>query len=183
MLKPTSFSIFFPCVPALKIEMDFNNNARDRKIKQYTRAWAVYVGTNYTTALRRTESPLAQGALGERVSARQLINTLNDHQLAGADDGDFVLGEAGFYADTQWSFNRTSDFIELALVTDFLRVFTPVAPGDTPSVSSYSLKHTAEKNPLASLLLCHQRPPHLGGRRAGTSDGRRRRPEPPDRRI
>ncbi|WP_395405767.1 hypothetical protein ACHMXB_22610 (plasmid) [Arthrobacter sp. UC242_113] len=129
----------------MKIEMDSKNNARDRKIRQDTRAWAEYVGTNYTTALRQIESPLAQGFLGERVSARQLINTLNDHQLVGADDGDFVLGEAGFYADTQWSLNRTSDFIELALVTDFLRMFTPVAPGETPVVSSYSLKHTAEK--------------------------------------
>lgn len=132
-------------MPGLKIEMDSNNNARDRKIKQDTRAWAKYVGTNYTTALRQTESPLAQGFLGERVSARHLINTLNDHPLIGADDGDFVLGEAGFYADTPWSFNRTSDFIELALITDFLRMFTPVAPGETPTVSSYSLKHTAEK--------------------------------------
>lgn len=75
--------------------MDSNNNARDRKIKQDTRAWAELVGTNYTTALRQTESPLAQGFLGERVSARQLINTLSDHPLVGAEDGEFVLGEAG----------------------------------------------------------------------------------------
>jgi hypothetical protein len=121
-----------------------NNEARDRKIQQDARAWAKLAGTNYTTALRQTESPLAQGILGERVSARHLINTLTDHPLIGADDGDFVLGEAGFYADTQWSFNRTSDLIELALITEFLRMFTPVTPGETPAVSSYSLKHTAE---------------------------------------
>lgn len=133
------------CMPGLEIEMNSNNNdARDRKIKQDTRAWAELTGTNYTTALRQTESPLVQGFLGERVSARQLINTLNDHPLIGADDGEFVLGEAGFYADTQWSFNRNSDFIELALLIDFLRMFTPIAPGKTPAVSSYSLKHTAE---------------------------------------
>jgi hypothetical protein len=132
-------------MPGLEIEMNSNNNdARDRKIKQDTRAWAELTGTNYTTALRQTESPLAQGFLGERVSARQLINTLNNHPLIGADDGEFVLGENGFYADTQWSFNRSSDFIELALLTDFLRMFTPIAPGETPAVSSYSLKHTAE---------------------------------------
>lgn len=122
-----------------------NNDARDRKIKQDTRAWAELVGTNYTTALRQTESPLAQGFLGDRVSARQLINTLQDHPLIGADGDDFVLGEAGFYADTEWSFNQASDFIELALLVDFLRLFTPIAPGETPTVSSYSLKHTAEK--------------------------------------
>lgn len=133
-------------MPGLEIEMSSNNNdARDRKIKQDTRAWAALVGTNYTTALRQTESPLVQGFLGERVSARQLINTLKDHPLIGADDGDFVLGDAGYYADTEWSFNGSSDFIELALLTDFLRMFTPIAPGETPEVSSYSLKHTAEK--------------------------------------
>lgn len=125
--------------------MNSNTDTRDRKIKQDTRAWAKLVGTNYTTALRQTESPLVQGFLGERVSARQLINTLNDHPLIGADDGDFILGEAGFHADSQWSFNRSTDFIELALLTDFLRMFTPIAPGETPAVSSYSLKHTAEK--------------------------------------
>ncbi|MBD7996657.1 hypothetical protein H9639_15265 [Arthrobacter sp. Sa2CUA1] len=75
--------------------------ARDRKTKQDARAWAGYVGTNHTTVLRQTESPLAQKLLGEWVSARQLINTLNDHPLIGADDGDFVLGESGFNADTQ----------------------------------------------------------------------------------
>lgn len=134
------------CMPGLKIEMNPNNNdARDRKVQQDTRAWAKYVGINYTTALRQIESPLAQGFLGGRVSARDLINTLNDHHLVGAEDGEFLLGEAGLYADTQWNFDRTSDFIELALITDFLRMFTPVAPGENPKVSSYSLKHTAEQ--------------------------------------
>lgn len=40
--------------------------------------------------------------------------------------------------------NGSSDFIKLALLTD-LRMFTPTAPGETPEVSSYSLKHPAEK--------------------------------------
>ncbi len=123
-------------MPGLEIEMNSNNNSRDRKIKQDTRAWAELVGTNYTKALRQTESPLVQGFIGKRVSARQLINTLKDHPLIGADDGDFVLGEAGYYADTQWSFNGSSDFVELALLTDFLRMFTPIGPGETPAVSS-----------------------------------------------
>lgn len=133
-------------MPGLKIEMNSSNNdnSRDRKIKQETRAWAKLTGTNYTTALRQIESPLAQGLLGERPSARQLINTLDDHPLVGADGGEWILGEAGFYADEQWSFNGARDFIELALLLDFLRMFTPVAPGETPRVDSYSLKHTAE---------------------------------------
>lgn len=125
--------------------MNSNNNDRDRKVQQDARAWKELTGSNYTTALRQIESPLAQGLLGERISARQLINTLNDHPLIGADGGEWVLGEAGFYADTQWSFDRTRDYVELALITEFLRMFTPIRAGETPSVSSYSLKHTAEK--------------------------------------
>lgn len=131
-------------MPGLEIEMDSNNTARDRKIQQDARAWAKYTGTNYTTALRQVESPFAQGLLGERISARHLINTLNDHPLVGADGGEFILSEAGFYADEQWSFKGDTDLIELALIVDYLRMFTPVAPGETPAVSSYSLKHTAE---------------------------------------
>lgn len=119
------------------------NDSNDRKIKQEARAWAALTSTNYTTARNQIVSPLTQGFLGDRASARHLINTLTDHPLIGADDGDFVLGENGFYADTQWSFNKRSDFIELALITDFLRMFTPIAPGQTPQVSSYSLGHTA----------------------------------------
>ncbi|MET1089253.1 MAG: hypothetical protein ABWY04_19385 [Arthrobacter sp.] len=124
-----------------------NNDPRDRKIQQDARAWARLTGSNYTTALRQIESPLTQGILGERVSARHLINTLDDHPLIGADGGVFFLAEAGFYpenAKTQWSFTG-SDYIELALITEFLRMFTPLAAGEEPSVSSYSLKHTAEK--------------------------------------
>ena len=124
--------------------MNSNNDPRDRKIKQETRAWAELTDTNYTTALRQIEAPLARGFLGKQVSARHLINTLRDHPVIGAEDGDFILGEAGIYADNEWKFNRRSDFIELALLTDFLRMFTPLAPGETPAVSSYSLKHTAE---------------------------------------
>lgn len=136
-------------MPGLKIEMSSNitdpRDARDRKIKQDSRAWSKFTDTNYTTALRQIESPLVQGFLGERVSARRLINTLKDHPLIGADGGEFILGENGFYADTQWSFNGNSDFIQLVLLTEFLRMFSPIAPGETPEVSSYTLKHTAEK--------------------------------------
>jgi hypothetical protein len=138
-------------MPGLKIEMTPNNssnsNARDRKVQQDTRAWAKLTGSNYTTALRQVESPLAQGILGERPSARALISTLDDHPLIGADGGVFFLSEAGFYAehaDKQWSFNGSSDFVEMALLIEFLRMFTAIAPGETPSVGSYSLKHTAE---------------------------------------
>lgn len=134
-------------MPGLEIEMKCvdNSGTRDRKVKQDARAWAERVGSNYTAALRQIESPLAQGFLGEPASARQLINTLTDHRLVGADNDEFVLGESGYYADTAWCFNGVSDFIELALLIDFLRMFTPIRPGETPEVSSYSLKDTAEE--------------------------------------
>jgi len=132
-------------MPGLKIEMTSDNSsARDRKVQQDTRAWAKFTGSNYTTALRQVEFPLAQGILGDRPNARTLINVLDDHPLIGADDGDFVLGEAGFYPEKQWSFDGSSDFVELALVIEFLRMFTPIAAGETPTVNSYALKHTAE---------------------------------------
>ena len=46
-----------------------------------------------------------QGFLGDRVSARDLIGILNDHPLVGADDGDPILGDNGYYSDDPWSFN------------------------------------------------------------------------------
>lgn len=132
-------------MPGLWIEMNSNNNtSRDRNFTQDTRAWKEFVGTNYTTAWRQTDSPLASGFLGDRVSARRLINTLKNHELIGDGGGDFILGEDGFYGDSPWSFNGHSDFVEMALIVDFLRMFTRIAPGEIPAVSSYELKHTAE---------------------------------------
>ncbi|WP_210417105.1 hypothetical protein [Citricoccus sp. SGAir0253] len=89
-------------------------------------------------------SPLAQGLLGERVSARQLIAVLDDHDLIGLRDGTPVLGEGGYLAESPWSFNGKTDFIELALITDVLRMLMPASDATAPEVSSYSLKHTAE---------------------------------------
>jgi hypothetical protein len=108
------------------------------------RAWSAFTGTKYTAALRQMGSPLAQGLLGERVSARHLIAALDDHELIGARGGDPRLGENGFSSAVPWRFNGATDFIELALITDMLRMFTPIPDSATPEVSSYSLKHTAE---------------------------------------
>ena len=41
--------------------------------------------------------------------------------------------------------NGQTDYIELALVIDMLRMFTPTTGAAKAEVSSYSLKHTAEK--------------------------------------
>jgi hypothetical protein len=124
--------------------MTSNNHSQNREFQQDARAWSAFTGTKYTAALRQMSSPLTQGLLGERVSARHLIAALNDHELIGARGGGPTLGENGFFSEAQWHFNGETDFIELALITDMLRMFTPISDAATPEVSSYSLKHTAE---------------------------------------
>lgn len=124
--------------------MPSNNHTQNRELQQEARAWSDRTGTKYTAALRQLNSPLAQGLLGDRVSPRQLIAVLDEHELIGARGGDPVLGENGFRSESPWRFNGETDLIELALITDMLRMFTPI-PGDaTPEVGSYALKHTAE---------------------------------------
>ncbi len=131
--------------PEHEIEMTPNNNTRRRTQQQDARAWAKFTGTNYTTALRQMEFPLAQGFLGERVSARRLIAALENHELIGALGDDPLLGENGYLSDSSWSFNGKTDYIQLALITDMLRMFTPNSDTSSTGVDSYSLKHTAER--------------------------------------
>ncbi|PRY57153.1 hypothetical protein BCF74_11675 [Knoellia remsis] len=122
-----------------------NTNGARRAFQQDARAWSVFTDTNYTSALRQISSPLAQGLIGPRVSARRLISVLNDHELIGAHGGAPRLSERGIRSDSPWNFNGKTDYIELALVTDTLRMFTPTSGSDTPEVGSYSLKHTVEQ--------------------------------------
>ncbi|WP_228521391.1 hypothetical protein [Nocardioides islandensis] len=124
--------------------MSTNNHEYRRDLQQDARAWARFTDTNYTAALRQMTSPLAQGFLGARVGARDLIAVLEDHPLVGADDDGPLLSDNGFYADEPWVFNGKTDYIELAMIIDMLRMFTPTPPGEEPEVSSYTLKHTAE---------------------------------------
>lgn len=125
--------------------MSSNNHAHNRELQQDARAWAAFTGTKYTAALRQITSPFAQGLLGDRVSARHLIAVLDHHELVGADDDGPLLGDNGYYDETPWAFNGQTDFIELALLVDMLRMFTPTEAGTTPEVGSYQLKHTAER--------------------------------------
>jgi hypothetical protein len=120
------------------------NNTPSRALQQDARAWSAFTGTKYTAALRQMSSPLAQGLLGERVSARRLIAALSDHELIGAHGGDPILGENGVRSESPWHFDGKTDYIQLALITDMLRMFTPISDTSTPEVGSYSLKHTAE---------------------------------------
>lgn len=121
-----------------------NNDGPSRAFQQDARAWSAFTGTKYTSALRQMRSPLSQGLLGPRVSARRLIAALNDHELIGAHGDAIRLGENGVRSDSPWSFDGRSDYIQLALITDMLRMFTPTSGSEAPEVDSYSLKHTAE---------------------------------------
>lgn len=124
--------------------MTSSNHTHSRALQQDAKAWAAFTGCNYTAALRQMNDPRAQGFLGERMSARQLITTLKDHVLVGDDGEEHVLGEWGFYADDPFQFNKNTDYVELSLIADMLRMFTPLAESATPEVGSYSLKHTVE---------------------------------------
>lgn len=131
--------------PEQEIEMTHNNNdGPSRAFQQDARAWSAFTGTKYTSALRQVRSPLSQGLLGPRVSARRLIAALDDHELIGAHGGAPRLGENGVRSDSPWRFNGKSDYIQLALITDMLRMFTPTSGSESPEVDSYSLKHTTE---------------------------------------
>lgn len=121
-----------------------NPKTPTRALQQDARAWSAFTGTNYTSAMRQMQSPLAQGLLGPRVSARRLIAALNDHELIGSRGGDLTLSESGVRSDSPWQFDGKSDYIQLALITDMLRMFQPVSRMSTPEVGSYSLKHSAE---------------------------------------
>lgn len=122
-----------------------SNHTQRRDVQRDARAWADFTGTRYTAALRQVRSPFAQGFLGEPVSARQLIAALSAHKLIGARGGDPLLGENGYRSEAPWSFNGETDLIELALITEMLRMFTCTSDTEAPDVSSYSLKHTAER--------------------------------------
>ncbi|MFG1740263.1 hypothetical protein ACGFLT_19770 [Micromonospora chalcea] len=126
--------------------MTSDNHIQSRELQRDARAWSAFTGAKYTAALRQMSSPLAQGLLGERVSARHLIAALHDHEMIGARGGNPRLGENGFSsAAVAWRFNGETDYIELALITDMLRMFAPIPNSATPEVGSYSLKHTAEE--------------------------------------
>lgn len=117
------------------------NHENNRSLQKDARAWAKFTGNSYTAALRQMQSPLAQGFLGEPISARGLIATLEDHPIIGLHSEHPLRGENGVNSESDWEFNYT----ELALLVDMLRMFTPVRSARNADVGSYSLKHTAER--------------------------------------
>lgn len=124
--------------------MPSSNHVDNRDIQRDARAWSTFTDTKYTAALRQMQNPLAQGLLGERLSARQLIAILTDHPVVGSHGGDGRLGENGVNSEPVWTLAQDSDFIELVLIADFLRLFSPRNAASEPGVGSYPLKHTAE---------------------------------------
>jgi hypothetical protein len=128
--------------PRTEIEMSSNNHEQNRALQQDARAWVEFAHS-YTAAMRQMQHPLAQGFLGERVSARQLIATLQDHPLIGAEDG-ASLQEDGLYTSYIWDFEPETGFIEMALITEALRMFSPLPDTESPKVDSYSLARTVE---------------------------------------
>lgn len=141
-------------MPAVENSMQHTAIARrpSRSQQQDAKAWSAFTGCTYTAALRQMMSPLAQGILGPRVSARHLTATLKNHELIGIENKHSVAPlysangvRRSDYAET-WRFNGTTDYVELAMVAEFLRMFGTVSELDDPDsgVHSYSLKHTAE---------------------------------------
>lgn len=118
-----------------------SNHYDNRELQREAHAWAEFAGTSYTRALRQMTSPLAQGLLGGAVSARHLIAVLREHPVVGTESARPRLGTHGFTPDPSWNLNPDTGFIELALVTEFLRMFSPARA----DVGSYSVKHTAER--------------------------------------
>lgn len=144
-------------MPGNEIDIStYDNHSQNRSLQQDARAWARFTGINYSAALRLMQHPLAQGILGERISARKLISTLSDHPVIGTDaiTGE-VLGEFGVNTETPLELQREDGFLELILCAEMLRIFTrvenPEPPTidaqdsyDEPWIGSYSLKHYAE---------------------------------------
>lgn len=127
--------------------------AVDRELQRDARAWQRFTGMKYTQALRLMQHPLAQGILGERISARRLVRVLTEHpvlQDRNAEDSATLLGERGLYQAGVESLQVSDedDYLTVVLAAEVLRMFTP-APAQAGSqaggrVSSYNLKHRAE---------------------------------------
>ncbi|GAA1210825.1 hypothetical protein GCM10009587_11780 [Microbacterium maritypicum] len=146
------------------MEIEMNNktatSARSREIERDARAWSTYSGMKYTRALRLMEHPLAQGILGERICARDMIRVLTQHRMLSEPVEDFDsdgqeletdervthLGDSGLYAAEKRALPVTTedDYLALVLTAEVLRMFTQTAEPQSDAYS-YNLKHTAEE--------------------------------------
>ncbi|MEV7875542.1 hypothetical protein [Microbacterium sp. NPDC089188] len=134
--------------------------ARLRAIQQDARAWSTFSGMKYTRALRLMEHPLAQGILGERICARDVIRALGEHPVLTepvweeSTDGELVdtgervthLGRNGLYSGEEHPFSvaHEDDYLRLVLTAEVLRSFD-LAGEPNEDTYGYNLKHTAEE--------------------------------------
>jgi hypothetical protein len=132
--------------------------AQDRDLQRDARAWQRFTGMKYTETLRLMQHPLAQGILGERIGARDLIRVLTEHQALmdlDAPQPTTNLGENGLWSAREHPLRCTKehDFLQLVLSVEVLRMFT-VTSAPNNSAYSYALKHVAE-NFLGGVLENH----------------------------
>jgi hypothetical protein len=146
----------------LEIEMIDTNprSTRSREVERDAKAWSKFSGMKYTRALRLMEHPLAQGILGDRICARDLIRVLTDHPMLSEPIGDpgehghefeidervTHLGDNGLFAaeSRPLSVGDESDYLGVILTTEILRAFTRTSR-PVSDAYSYNLKHTAEE--------------------------------------
>ncbi|MCJ1702134.1 hypothetical protein MT356_20680 [Rathayibacter festucae] len=142
----------------MKTDPNTNRPSREGEYERDARAWRNYTGMKYTTALRLMKHPLAQGILGERVSARQLLRVLTEHPLL-VDPSSVppatILGENGLWSaqDHPLVCIEESDYINLVLSIEVLRMFK-VTSAPKESAHSYPLKHAVE-NYVGAVLKDH----------------------------
>lgn len=137
-----------------------SNHDIGRDLQRDARAWSEFSGMKYTQALRLMKHPLAQGILGERISARKLIAVMTGHPVlsepiwdldaSGAeiqtDERATHLGESGLWAakDRPFRIDSRDTFVKLVLTAEVLRMFSSTAEPNS-TAHSYNLKHTAEE--------------------------------------
>ncbi|ANE03481.1 hypothetical protein [Corynebacterium crudilactis] len=122
-----------------------------RAQQQDAREWAKLTGINYTAALHQMMSPRAQGFLGPRIRVRDLISALNNDKLIGLGLSDLTGAEPGCNEygkprgklENPWEFNGKNDYVQLALIVDFLRMFTVVEKREEAEVHSGHLRAAA----------------------------------------
>ena len=140
--------------------MTNSNHDQDRELQRDARAWSTFSGMKYTAALRLMKHPLAQGILGERISARKLISVLTKNPVlsepvwntddSGAqfesDERVTHLGDNGLWSAEEHPLRCATedDYVVVVLTAELLRAVSPTAKPHEDAYS-YNLKHTAEE--------------------------------------
>jgi len=105
--------------------MNSSNHDASRALQRDAKAWATFTGTPYTAALRQMHHPLAQGILGERISARDAIRAFRTHPGINAAGTPWTVDEDGHTEDLPWKLDAERGFLNLTATVEVLRMFTP----------------------------------------------------------